>query len=601
MNNKNVANRAAPVVPAVAGAGTLTIREQARLEGVAPSTIHRRRHRAAEAKPTQAPADLATAVGALAAAQAQQSALLNRLLGGEAEVRLPKMTKEPKDDRPEKPVAGGTLEAPENREVRVQPGNYFVTVAQNNSYVHEGLLASVLQWAVRNRGTVQVARISYNASAYGQPHENVVDEDAEGQWYDPAFAEFIVRSPIRYADDLLCCVGMNISPSAVDPLSGLESYTKSSSGIFPHTKHEMRSMASVKGTPARMLYTTGACTMANYIPRKAGQKAEHHHVYGGLIVEVEADGNWFVRQVNASSDGSFQDLDVIYRPHGWEENARIENLMPGDIHRRKATEAGILDAIWAPGGMVDVLRPASQSIEDLTDFAPRNHHNLESPYFMARQRTKGQESVEDEMAECAGFLRLASRPWSEVVVVESNHDQAFGKWLENAEGHRDAPNARYWHTWNARVFEGIETGNEILPFEAAIREKAPDLERVRFLREDESYVVCSAHGGIECGLHGHRGTNGSRGTTKGYRVLGIRTNSGHTHTAGIWGGQFSAGVTGDLDMEYNKGPSSWSHSHVVTYPNGKRCIVTMRGTRWRGKTLPVAKPRIRVPTGRAVA
>ena len=470
-----------------------------------------------------------------------------------------------------------------------------MTVAQNNSYVHEGLLASVRQWAERNRGTVQVARISYNANAYGQPHENVVDEDAEGQWYDPALQDFIVRSPIRFADDLLCCVGMNISPSAVDPLSGLESYTKSSSGIFPHTKHEMRSMASVAGTPARMLYTTGAITQANYVARKAGQKAEHHHVYGGLVVEVERDGTWFVRQVNAASDGTFQDLDVLYTPHGWEEGVAVEAITPGDIHIEKLTEAGLADAIWGAGGMVDVLRPRHQVVHDLTDFKVRNHHNLKSPFFMARQRAAHEETVEQGMQQCADFLRKASRPGCQVAVVESNHDQAFCKWLEEADGHRDPPNARYWHTWNAHIFEGIEVGQEVFPFEAAIREKAPDLKGVRFLKEDESYVVCADHGGIECGLHGHRGTNGSRGSTKGYRVLGIRTTSGHTHTAGIWGGQYSAGVTGDLDMDYNRGPSSWSHSHVVTYGNGKRCVVTMRGTRWR------ARQRIRVQAGRAVA
>jgi hypothetical protein len=47
-------------------------------------------------------------------------------------------------------------------------------------------------------------------------------------------------------------------------------------------------------------------------------------------------------------------------------------------------------------------------------------------------------------------------------------------------------------------------------------------------------------------------------------------------------GAYGAGVTGKLDMKYNKGPSSWSHSHIVTYPNGMRAIVTMWDGRWRG-------------------
>ena len=415
----------------------------------------------------------------------------------------------------------------------------------------------------------------------------------------PELAFSLVDKPMRLADDLLFCADMPISPTAVDPLSGLESYTKASSGIFAHTKHEMRSMASMKGTPARFLYTTGCITMANYVPLKTGMKAEHHHVYGGLVVEIDEDGVWFVRQINASADGSFYDLDHLYTPEGYFKSDTA-GLTPGDVHLRKMTEAGIGNAIFGSGGIIDTLRPQDVFIEDLIDFAPRNHHNVDSPYFIAAQRAKGQETVEDEIAEAAAFLRSSSRPWCNLVVVESNHDEAFGNWLEHGGGHKDAPNARYWHTWNAKVFADIENGRKPFPFEDAVRDKAPDLERVIFLREDDSYVICKEHGGgIENGLHGHRGANGSRGATKGYRVLGVRTTSGHTHTAGIWAGNFSAGVSGDFDMGYNRGPSSWSHSHVVAYNNGKRAIITMRGTRWRGA--PLAKPRIRVQATMRVA
>ncbi len=595
----------------------------ARAMGLSRSVFHRRLQAerasapvSSKAKPKSAKAvadggsGLASAIASLADAQAAQGKLFERLLARGEPSRVSKAkcdadekpSTPAKSAKPEKPLVGGTIEAPEMKEVRAVGRRFFLTTAQNNSHVHP-VLAVAQRWAAENQGEVLVARISYNAAAYGQPHEVVVEEgdgDPEdgGQWYAPELADLIVRAPMRLADDLLFTVGMNISPSAVDPLSGLESYTRSSSGIFPHTKHEMRSMASMKGVPARMLYTTGACTLANYIPRKAGQKAEHHHVYGGLIVEVDEDDAWFVRQVNASADGSFHDLDRLWTVDGSVPSVTA-GLTPGDIHRRKMTEAGIADAIWGDGGMVDVLRPGAQLVNDLTDFSPRNHHNIRSAWFLARQRTRRQDSVEDEMAECADFLRRASRPWCEVVVVESNHDEAFARWLEEADGHRDPDNARYWHQWNARVFEGIERGEEVFPFEAAVREKAPGLERVRFLREDDSYVLCPEHGGVECGMHGHRGPNGSRGSTKGYRVLGVRTITGHTHTAGIWGGQFSAGVTGDLDMDYNRGPSSWSHSHVVTYPNAKRAVVTMRGTRWRGQPLP--KPRIRVKAATVAA
>jgi len=63
--------------------------------------------------------------------------------------------------------------------------------------------------------------------------------------------------------------------------------------------------------------------------------------------------------------------------------------------------------------------------------------------------------------------------------------------------------------------------------------------------------------------------------------MGRKAIVGHTHQAGIHDGIYTAGVSGSLDMDYNRGPSSWSHSHVLTYPNGKRAIVTMWRDKWR--------------------
>ena len=95
--------------------------------------------------------------------------------------------------------------------------------------------------------------------------------------------------------------------------------------------------------------------------------------------------------------------------------------------------------------------------------------------------------------------------------------------------------------------------------------------------EDESLKIA----GIEHGMHGHLGPNGARGNPKNLRTAG-KANTGHTHSAGIVDGVYTAGVYGELDMGYNKGLSSWSHSFIITYPNGKRTICTIKdGRAWR--------------------
>ena len=82
-------------------------------------------------------------------------------------------------------------------------------------------------------------------------------------------------------------------------------------------------------------------------------------------------------------------------------------------------------------------------------------------------------------------------------------------------------------------------------------------------------------------MHGHLGANGARGGANGFAKMGRKANVGHSHSAGIHDGIYTAGTSSDLDLRYNSGPSSWSHSHIVTYPNGKRAIITIWKGRWR--------------------
>jgi hypothetical protein len=98
---------------------------------------------------------------------------------------------------------------------------------------------------------------------------------------------------------------------------------------------------------------------------------------------------------------------------------------------------------------------------------------------------------------------------------------------------------------------------------------------------DESFLICDKK--IECGLHGDLGSNGSRGSANSLSKIGRRSNVGHSHSAGIWDGLYVAGTSTEFRMGYNHGPSSWTHSHIITYPNGKRAIITMFEGAWRAE------------------
>lgn len=482
-------------------------------------------------------------------------------------------------DADERPVAGGTVDPPDKRRDHVVGKRFVFTSAQNNTFVHEEFWNNLLTFCDHRGAQLMVGKFRYNKSGF-QNHTKDTDGDL---WYDPKVLPYIADESLTIKDaisGLVWCGELDILPTAVNPLSGLDSYTHTASTIVPHAKVQLKSVPVLKGDPVKMLYTTGACTQRNYIQRKAGQKAEFHHVFGALYVEIDDTGDFFARQLIADSRGSFYDLTEMFEDGVVHEDQWVEAINWGDIHAEMIDDIVAGQCWYGEDSMLDSLRPSHQFIHDLTDFKARNHHNIKNPHFLAERHFSDTGNVREGMEQAAEVLQDLERPWCTTVVVESNHDQAFRRWLGEADIRSDPENAEYYHRSNAEVFRQIRKGNSRYHiFEWAVRDFA-ELQTTTFLDEDDSYVICGANG-IECGMHGHRGPNGARGNPNSLRTLGRKANVGHTHSAGIMDGIYVAGISCKMDMGYNKGPSSWSHSHIITYQNGKRAIVTMKDGKWK--------------------
>ena len=481
-----------------------------------------------------------------------------------------------------RPIAAGQLKA-EFGGVPLEGNRFVFTAAQNNTYLHDKFFHALLNYCNHNKAQLVVAKFHYNKNAF----QNLSAENDDGVWYDQRLEPYFLPEQATVAPDLIWCGELDILPTAVNPLSGLDNYTRDASCIVPHAKVQMKSVPTPKHEPTKFMYTTGAVTMRNYIPRKAGQKASFHHMFAALLVEIDEDGDWFARQLVANNDGEFQDLCTKYTDTEVISGQRVKAITYGDIHA-ELHEPNVAKASWSGRGcMLDVLQPHKQFAHDLTDFRPRNHHSINDPHLMAMFHANGTSSVKDGLLCSAVWLANAARPWSQVLVVESNHDQALERWLKDPRSASDPINAGYWHELNAYMHKELAAQRRPHVFEHAIRTIAPEysihLANVRFLREDESYEICRTptSPGIECGMHGHRGPNGSRGSIRNLRNIGKRANIGHSHEAGIMDGVYQSGVSAPLDMGYNVGPSSWSHTHIVTYPNGKRTLVTIRNGKWR--------------------
>jgi len=462
---------------------------------------------------------------------------------------------------------------------------YILTCAQNNTKLHDALWDNLKALAEHYGDTrIHVSRFTYDTAAHGarstKPGTAQAKEDI---WFDSRIADFVSDARLELAPGLVWCGEMNILPTAVRPLSGLETYTGRRSAIIPHVKLAMESVASGKFEPTKFVYTTGAVTLRNYIQKKAGQKAEFHHCYGALLVEVDSEGSWWVRQLNADSEGTIYDLTLQAKGGVVTDGHRAEAVNWGDIHvaRLGRVQEGVC---WGSQGIRATLTPKYQFMHDTLDFRSRNHHEARDPHKRFERFITGDEKVEKEIEEVADFLTGAHAEGCEMVVVDSNHDNALTRWLREADFKTDPVNALFYLEAQTAKYRAIADRNdEFHMLEWAVHYVGVGVP-IRFLRQDESFIICKdRNGGIECGMHGDLGPNGARGSAAALAKMGRKANVGHAHSAGIHDGIYTAGVSGSLDLEYNRGPSSWSHSHIVTYTNGKRAIITVWNGKWRAE------------------
>lgn len=476
------------------------------------------------------------------------------------------------------------------RAKKVRHKSYILSYAQNNTEVHAQTFENLQALADAEEARILVSQALYNRSSQTSRDKGALTGHLArgGVWYDPVLVPYLNNERLEIAKGLTWCGELNISPTAERPLRGLEVYTGRSSMIVPHTRLHMQSIATIGGSGAKFNYTTGAVTMRNYIQRKEGFKAEFNHTYGGLLVTVnEENGNWWTRQLSATSEGVICDLDRRVEGGKITTGHRVEAISFGDIHVDEIDRI-VAEATWGEGGMVDVLRPRFQFFHDVLDFYRRSHHDSKDVYKMFKRFVEGKESVAQEVDGVAAFLEWAKRKDSQSVVVPSNHDRFMERWLREQDGRRDPVNAEFWSDLNNEFLKHIRQHGEepnALKLALEMRKDPEWLEKqnVFMLNGGESFVICPKHsGGIECGLHFDLGSNGVRGALGVFAKLGRRSNGGHSHSAGILDGAWQAGTKSKLVLPYNRNaPSSWSHSDIITHENSKRQMVTFFDGKWR--------------------
>lgn len=448
---------------------------------------------------------------------------------------------------------------------------FVITAAQNATPVHTAFFESLKQYCAFNDAELVVIPIRYR-----NPTSRFSQSQVGAEIWAPELVPYLYNQRKKLNDNLVLLGDAKTVPTASQPLGRFEAVTHGESCIIGHTKLQLKTIPVPSGRYPKILTTTGAVTVKNYTDSKAGKIGEFHHTMGACAVDIVGK-KFHMRQINATADGSFIDLTKEYTPTAVYEADPALAIVFGDTHRAFIDKA-VEKATYAPNGMVDQLDPEYLVFHDLHDGYARNPHHRFDPFSEIAKRSQSMHLVRNEVLEDVMWLaRVIGK--RKGIIVPSNHDNFFARWIMDTDWRRDPDNAEFYLETALEMVRsthmtegGASRVDPFIYWADKLKANAP----FQCLRRDESFTLA----GIELSMHGDMGPNGVRGTRNNLKRIGVKSIIGHSHSPGIEEGCYQAGTSTPLKLEYNVGPSSWLNCHVVLYANGKRSLIPIIDGEW---------------------
>lgn len=440
---------------------------------------------------------------------------------------------------------------------------WVITTALNDTKTNLNFLQSLKSYCLDNDAELMVIPIKYNAN------------DLDYSW-DDELSDYITDENILLTKGLKLLANIQVSPTTTNPLSGFDSFCKGNSLIIPSPQIMMKTVAVDQVNNAAIMYTTGCISIPEYSSSKAGVKADFNHCYAALVVEEDKDIDSFhIRVLNSDLSGSFYDINTYYDGKYVTFNDRIPAIVLGDEHVIHIDEDVKKATFTNKDSIVNTLNPEYLIRHDVLDFYAASHHHKHDFLTQYKKFVTDTNIVEDELHKTVAYLLETTPKNSKSVLVFSNHsDEHITKWLNESNPKTEPWNAKLYHELMYLMLNAIEDGEELSPFELWYRNNYA--EDIKFISDSESFKLFD----IELGMHGNKGTNGSRGSAAQFSRLGSKVIAGHCHSCQIFQGSYFVGTSTQLKLDYNKGPSSWNHGHCIIQPNGKRQMIMITKGKW---------------------
>lgn len=349
-----------------------------------------------------------------------------------------------------------------------------------------------------------------------------------------------------------------ISINTIDPLVGMDSFAaKHGCMLLPFPRHRFKTVPRMlkESLTPRAIWCTGTISEpVSYKNNKSGTRMKDYHKIGALVVQIENDEIFHVRQISFNGKGFF-DLGTLYTPN------RIIKVNPkalvlGDDHVLFQNK----HAMEATKNQIEQLSVRTIFRHDTLDFGNAGSHHL-----IGKHLTKAQlpMTLEEELKHTSNNIMDICKRFPQVIqyMVASNHPEHLERYIDEARYYDDYTN----HVIGLELALAKAQGKDIYDYSM---NKYNKLSKVVFLTRKDSLKIA----GVECADHGDQGSNGSKGTPREKGVVySGKSITGHTHSPeiGIFG-NFVTGTLTHLSLPYTKdsGSSSWMHSNVLLYPDG---------------------------------
>ena len=455
---------------------------------------------------------------------------------------LTKLNEEARESYPEKffdIYITDTLDDKSLKKALKKHKRFIITTAVTGCRAHSGFVKALENYCSKRSAHVLLTMASdptHNKFAPGANYGTVDSQLAKSKHISTVSHDVPLNSNISIST-------IKVAAKQIDPATSMcRIAAVAGSFIFASPKQRLKMVPQQNGAFPKCVMTSGAITYAdyttdNYMSGRTAWIASHDHTIGAIIVEIQDNEVFHFRQIQAAIDGSFIDLGIQYNTNGTTTKVKPEAFVLGDWHAGSTSPTA--KAAWKE--VIKELGVKQLIMHDLFDGSSINHHERHNVIAQHKTAHSDLNSLKSEIEFLAKDLDELTSWVDKVIVVKSNHDDFLNRYLQSGWYVKDPTNHRY----ALELAIAYMDGGDPLEF-AMAQETLKRPNKINWLAMDESYKIAD----IELGVHGHRGSNGARGSIQSMELGYGRSVSGHSHTPGILRDAWAVGTSTHLKLGY---------------------------------------------------